>query len=84
MSRLGINTAIYKPTRVSCGATGRTIRDGLALVVSAMDNSLFLDRMEDGEPWDRSPLPTDGECEAAYAGLRYHRYHPTPTESEDA
>lgn len=80
MSRQGINKTIFVPTRVSCGATGRTIRDGLALVVSAMDNSLFLDRVADGEPWDRSPLPTDGECEAAREGLR-HRHAPTTGET---
>lgn len=73
MSRQGITKTIFIPTRVSSGATGRTIRDGLALVVSAMDNSLFFDRVIDGDVWENSPLPTDGECEAAYEGLRKGR-----------
>jgi hypothetical protein len=73
VTRQGHTLTVFPPTRVACGATGRTIRDGLALVVSAQDNSLFFDKVADGEPWANSPLPTDGECEAAYEGLRVGR-----------
>jgi hypothetical protein len=73
MTRQRITLTMFPPTRVACGATGRIIRDGLALFVSAMDNSLCFDRAVEGEVWDRSPLPTDGECEAAYEGLRRGR-----------
>lgn len=59
--------------RVRCGATGRYLTDGLALVVSAQDNDLFIDRVKpDGDPPHPTlPAPTDGELSAAGAALRY-------------
>ena len=60
------------PVRVQCTATGRYIGAGLALVVSAMDNSLFLDGINLSEPpAEGLPLPTDHACEAAHAMLTH-------------
>jgi hypothetical protein len=55
--------------RVKCTATGRYVVNGWALVVSAMDNSLFLDRPTDAEPWANSPVPSDDALAGAHAVL---------------
>jgi hypothetical protein len=59
--------------RTRCTATGRCIGwyDGehWALYVSAMDNSLNLDRVADGEPHPDLPVPSDEALAAAAAGL---------------
>lgn len=60
--------------RSHVGATGRYLRDGLMLYVSAMDNDLVVTPAGDGEPHPDLPVPTTRELEAACAGLRYARY----------
>lgn len=55
--------------RVQCTATGRYVVKGWALVVSAQDNSLFLDRPTDAEPWAESPVPSDDAVSGAWAVL---------------
>lgn len=58
--------------RVKCTATGRYLQDGLALVVSAQDNDLFVDEVDpDGPPPHPSlPVPSDDALHGACAGLR--------------
>lgn len=65
--------------RVRCGATGRYLGDGLALVVSAQDNDLLIDVVVHPAaphyepPHPTLPVPTDRELSAAACGLRYAR-----------
>lgn len=59
--------------RVQCSATGRYVSDGWALVVSAQDNELFLDRAVAGEPHPTLPAPSDDALDAAAAGYRAGR-----------
>lgn len=76
--------------RVSCGATGRYLDYGLALVVSAQDNDLMLDRVADPAnpdvqpPHPTLPVPTDDEMRAASAALNYARVTARPTPHLDA
>jgi hypothetical protein len=57
--------------RAKCGATGRLLRNGMVLFVSAMDNDLAYDAPNpDGEPpWEQAPVPTDAECSAFLLGV---------------
>ena len=74
--------------RVRSGATGRYLRDGLALVVSAQDNDLFIDHVDahGDPPHPRLPVPSDVELAAAAATLRYSRSttHADPPTPPDA
>lgn len=58
--------------RVRCGATGRYVSGGLALVVSAQDNDLLIDRF-DPDPIDPPhatlPVPSDDALAGAFAAL---------------
>lgn len=58
--------------RVACGATGRYLTRGWALVVSVQDNDLFMDRVNSGgeAPHATLPVPTDRELSAAMAAMR--------------
>lgn len=62
--------------RVKCGATGRYLDYGLALVVSAQDNDLFIDgvkEQQDPPPHPTLPVPNDDELRGAIVGLRHSR-----------
>lgn len=58
--------------RAQCSATGRYLRDGLVLVVSARDNDLFVDNIHpDGDPPHPTlPVPSDDALAGAAAALR--------------
>lgn len=66
--------------RVKCGATGRYVGLGCALVVSVGNNDLFLDAVNPaGEPPHPSlPVPTDQEIAGAAAALRTWSRPPSP------
>lgn len=55
--------------RVHCNSTGRYVCDGWALVVSAMDNSLFLARPVEGGTHSLFPVPSDDALSGAFAVL---------------
>jgi hypothetical protein len=60
--------------RVTCGATGRYLQDGLALYVSAQDNDLCVDEVDLGVPPHPSlPVPNDDALSGASVGLSYRR-----------
>lgn len=59
--------------RVRCTATGRYLRDGLALFVSAMSNELCIDRVAEGEPHPTLPVPSDDAIAGAFEALTYAR-----------
>lgn len=51
------------PVRTRHGATGRYVGNGLVLYVSAQDNDLAVDDVDETKsPWSESPLPTSKEC----------------------
>jgi hypothetical protein len=59
--------------RVRCGATGRYLDYGLALVVSMQDNDLFIDKIREDAgipPHPTLPVPTDEAMSGAIVGLR--------------
>lgn len=58
--------------RVKCTATGRYLRDGLALVVSASSNDLFVDTLHKvQDPHPTLPVPSDDALEGASAAMSY-------------
>lgn len=61
--------------RVRCGATGRYLGRGLALVVSAQEGDLFVDRVNpDGDPPHPTlPVPSNDAMAGASAVLRSSR-----------
>lgn len=70
--------------RTRSGATGRYLQDGLALYVSAMDNSLVVAEHDpDGDPPHPTlPAPSDEAIEAAAAGLQHSAIRPAITGPE--
>lgn len=68
--------------RVACGATGRYLSDGLALVVSSMCNDLFVDRVNPDDtylPHPTLPVPSDDALAGAAEALSYASLHPLAT-----
>jgi len=60
---------------VRCSATGRYLTDGLALVVSAMDNSLFLDDVDlSREPAPDAVVPPAWALSGAVAVMTSSKY----------
>jgi hypothetical protein len=57
--------------RVKCGATGRYVGYGLALVVSAQDNDLFLDEATSIAGHPTLPAPSNEALAGAYEALTY-------------
>lgn len=58
--------------RVQCGATGRYVQDDLALVISAQDNELLMDRVDGtGEPHPTLRVPSDDALHGAAEALSY-------------
>lgn len=65
-----------KRVRAKCGATGVDIGDGLCLIVSAQDNSIFVDDIDKNptmEPHPTLPIPTQQEYDGARSAVTYFR-----------
>ena len=62
----------YVAVRAACGATGIDIGKGLCLIVSAQDNSLFVDKINTaGTPANMPVLPSPDEVNGARAAVAH-------------